>query len=154
MRRDTAPAGQRGFTLLEVLIAFIIAALALGVMFNAVLGGLRASTEARRYQEAVSLARSHLAEITPATLGRRELQGDDGRGFGWHMRIVPAGSAALARSPAMEAADAPVRQAMLYAVSVIEQWREDGGTRQVRLDSARLGPGPGAGLGTGPGGGG
>ena len=34
--------GERGFTLLEVLVAFVIAALALGALFRGTLDGLRA----------------------------------------------------------------------------------------------------------------
>src|ERR1700722_17540423 len=91
--------GERGFTLLEVLIAFIIAALALGVMFEASLGGLRASEAASHYQEALSLARSHLASVSTVGLAGRELFGDFGRGFHWTLLIVPAGPATLPRGP-------------------------------------------------------
>ena len=91
------PPGERGFTLLEVLVAFIIAALALGVMFEAALGGLRSTETASHYQEALSLARSHLASINAAPLGGRGVSGDDGRGFHWSVRIKPAGTITLPR---------------------------------------------------------
>ena len=52
---------ERGFTLLEVLIAFVIAALALGVLFEAGVGALRGARAASRYEQAIARARSHLA---------------------------------------------------------------------------------------------
>jgi general secretion pathway protein I len=131
-------ASERGFTLLEVLIAFVIAALALGVMFDAALGGLRATTTASHYQEALSLARSHLAAVGVLGITAREASGDDGRGFHWKVTIKPAGTVAVPRGldedPAM-----PQARLTLYAVSVVETWAADGGERQVQLDSARLG---------------
>jgi general secretion pathway protein I len=133
--------GERGFTLLEVLIAFIIAALALGVMFEASLGGLRASETASHYQEALSLARSHLASVSTVGLAGRELSGDDGRGFHWTLRIVPAGTATLPRGPDEDPTQGAPGQATLYGISVTETWHADGGERQVRLDSARVGAG-------------
>lgn len=145
MRRDRGRSRQAGFTLLEVLIAFVIAALALGVMFDAVLGGLRATQTASRYQEAVSLAKSHLAAVTTAGLGGREARGDDGHGFTWRLQIAPVGSVTLARNADLEPADAPAMRATLYSVSVTVLWTADGGQRQVRLDSARVGPGQGKG---------
>jgi general secretion pathway protein I len=132
---------QRGFTLLEVLIAFVIAALALGVMFDASLGGLRATEAASHYQEALSLARSHLAAVGTTALGGRELSGDDGRDFHWTLRIRPVGTVTLPRGPNDDPSQGPQAQATLYAVSVTETWRGDGGERQVRLDTARLGEG-------------
>jgi general secretion pathway protein I len=132
---------ERGFTLLEVLVAFVIAALALGVMFDAVLGGLRATESASHYEEALSLARSHLASVTTVGIASQELSGDDGRGFHWSLRIRPAGTITLPRGPDEDPSQGQQAQATLYAVSVTETWRGDGGERQIRLDSARLGAG-------------
>jgi general secretion pathway protein I len=132
---------EHGFTLLEVLVAFVIAALALGVMFEAALGGLRASDTASHYQEALSLARSHLASASAAALAGREISGDDGRGFRWTVRIRPVGTVTLPRGADEDPSQGPQAQTTLYAISVTESWRGDGGERQVRLDSARLAPG-------------
>jgi len=52
---------ERGFTLLEVLIAFAIAALALALLFRAASDGMLSVRTAGRYEEAVVRARSHLA---------------------------------------------------------------------------------------------
>lgn len=142
MRPDARARSERGFTLLEVLVAFVIAALALGVMFDAVLGGLRATQTASHYQEALSLARSHIASVAPSDLAGRESQGDDGRGFHWKMRIAPAGTVTLARGVGDDPAEAPTQQATLYAISVTVSWKGDTGERQVKLDTARIGSGP------------
>lgn len=135
------PSRQRGFTLLEVLIAFIIAALALGVMFDSALGGLRATETASHYEEAVSLARSHLASAGIGPLAGRELAGDDGRGFHWALQIRPVGTITMPRDADEDPATNPPAQATLYAISVTETWKGDGGERQVRLNTARLGGG-------------
>ena len=72
---------ERGFLLLEVLIAFIIAILALGVLFRATGDGLRASQQAQDYEEAVVRARSHLAMATRGgSLMPGTWNGDDGGG--------------------------------------------------------------------------
>jgi hypothetical protein len=107
-------------------------------MFDSVLGGLRATRTASLYQEAISLAKSHLAAVTTDGLGGREQQGDDGRGFTWSLRIAPVGSVTLPHNADLDPTDAPAAQATLYAISVTEKWRGDGGERQVRLDSARV----------------
>jgi len=56
---------QPGFTLLEVLVALVIAALAMGVLFSGAVSGLRAARLGGHYAEALSRARSHLAAIGP-----------------------------------------------------------------------------------------
>ena len=53
---EAAAGPDRGFTLLEVLVAFIIAALALGVLFQGGIGGLTTANAAARYDEALSRA--------------------------------------------------------------------------------------------------
>jgi len=127
--------------LLEVLVAFVIAALALGVMIEASIGGLRAVATANRYQEALSLARSRLAAASVGSLAGREQSGDDGGGFHWMVHISPLGSVPLPRGPASNSARTSAPQATLYGITVIESWQSEGRARQVRLDSARLAAG-------------
>jgi general secretion pathway protein I len=121
---------DRGFTLLEVLVAFAIAAFATSFMFRATFDGLHGAALSARYQEAVARARSHLAAIgSAASPGDR--QGDEGNGFHWHVRIAPIASAILADR----------RRATLLSVSVAVSWDADperSDRRSVELDSERL----------------
>lgn len=118
---------EQGFTLLEVVIAFIIAALALATLFEGGLGGLRASTVSSRTLEAIARAQSHLASATlEGALTAADTQGEEGGGFHWQVRVTQT------------AAGAPA----LFAVSVAESWSEAGHRRVVQLDTQRVGLAP------------
>jgi general secretion pathway protein I len=126
---------QAGFTLLEVLVAFVIAALAIAVLFEGTLGGLQAARTAGAYQEALSRAQSHLAVLGPALpLAAMDQAGDDGSGFRWRLRVVPLQTARPAQGSSTPAA-APT----LYAVTVTVSWTAAGQTRSVSLNSDRIG---------------
>ena len=142
MRRDangSARRGERGFTLLEVLVAFIVAALALAALYQGALGGLLASRTAGKVQEAVSRARSRLAALGGGPVVAGEQAGDDGGGFGWRVRVAPTGTVPVARGDAAEMARGP--HAALYAVTVWITWR-DGVGREVRLDTQTVDTAP------------
>ena len=124
-----------GFTLLEALVAFIIAALALGALTQGALGGLRATAAAAHTEEALSRARSHLAGVGPG-LQAGETTGDDGGGFAWRMLVQPMATTARPRG---EEGRPSVRRATLYSVTVAVSWRLDGGQREVVLATSRLG---------------
>ena len=134
MRPNREPGG---FTLLEVLIAFIIAGLALGLLFRGGIEGLQAASVAGRYAEAISRAQSHLAASSiPDGLTAGDRQGDEGHGFHWRVRIALLAVATpdpLARAGSLLA---------LYAVSAAESWVESGRTRVVQLDTEVAGAAP------------
>jgi general secretion pathway protein I len=135
---------ERGFTLLEVLVAFIIAALALGVLYEGAFAGLFASRVASHTAEATSRARSHLAVIGHGTaITPGNTQGDDGGGYHWRVWIRQVATAPIARGELTAVARGP--RAALYAVTVWVTWRLDGAEREVRLDSNVVGPVPPAG---------
>ena len=130
---------DRGFTLIEVLVAFVIATVALAVLTRAGLDGLRSTTLAARYQEALTRAQSHLAAIgdTPQPSDR---QGDEGDGFHWHVRIASLAKEAVSTA----GASGPPPQVSLLAVSVAISWSDggrDGSRRSVELDSERIAAG-------------
>jgi len=128
--QKTHPDG--GFLLLEVLVAFLIAALALVVLLEGASGGLRATSLANRYEQAVARARSHLATVggRAARLVPGIEEGDDGSGFRWQVQVTPISAGAAA---------GPSRQALfLYRVTVTESWEDSRGERSVQLTSARL----------------
>jgi general secretion pathway protein I len=141
MRRER----EAGFTLLEVLVALVIASLALGVLFSGALTGLRSAQLSGDYAQAVSRARSHLAAVgigAPLAAGTQD--GDDGGGFRWRVSVQPLATITLAQqSGALGNGGRPPRVA-LYAVGVIISWTKGGGVRHVELDSQRIGTAPAA----------
>ena len=138
---------EAGFTLLEVLVAFAIAAAALTALTQGALGGLHSVRVSGHVQEATSRARSRLA-----TLGRGvpllpgEQEGDDGGGFRWRQRVAPAGDTLLAgpgaapgaASGAVSGAVSGAARPVLLDVSVAVSWRLDGRAREVVLRTQRL----------------
>jgi general secretion pathway protein I len=126
--------GARGFTLLEVLIAFVIAALALAVMFKVATDSLQESAVSARYEEAVVRAKSHLAMATHGgTLTPGNWSGDDGSGYRWQIQVRPVAQAAASSNSGSQM---PVA---LYSVSVSITWSEGEHTREVRLDTEQIG---------------
>jgi general secretion pathway protein I len=136
-QRPARRRGQGGFTLLEVMIALLIAGLALGAVFRAAAEGSRATSVAARYQEAISRARSHL-DGTSAYLVAGEQEGDDGAGFHWRTAVRPADSTGKRDASGKPIASEDTLVVTLYAVTVWITWREGATARSVRLDSARL----------------
>jgi general secretion pathway protein I len=115
--------GEAGFTLLEVMAAFVIAAFGSIALYEAGFEGTASAAAAARVQEAVVRAQSRLASIGILTpLQAEQLSGDDGGGYHWQINITPVqGNSTLS----------------LYQVQVIESF----GDRQVTLVTDRLSPG-------------
>ena len=128
---------SRGFTLLEVLVAFAIASIALAVLYRGAIDGLLGSREAARTEEAVSRARSRLAALCVLPrLTPGEQSGNDGSSYAWRTRIAAAGSKTLA--PADSGEPTPPVRADLFAVRVIVSWPGLVRPHQVELETRCL----------------
>lgn len=80
---------SRGFTLLEVIVAFSIAAISLGALLAIFSTGLRNSRVTREYSVAVALAESKLAEIgTVEPLQQTPLEGQFDDKYSWRTEIA------------------------------------------------------------------
>jgi general secretion pathway protein I len=135
--------GQSGFTLLEVLVALVIATLALGALFSGAVTGLRSVNLSGHYMQAVSRATSHLATVgigSPLVASKQE--GDDGGGFRWQLSVRPLATASLPDQAGALGRHGKAPRVTLYAISVIIAWRMDGGLRQVELETQKIGPAP------------
>jgi general secretion pathway protein I len=124
-----------GFTLLEVVVALAIAAVALVGLFQAGSGGLFAVDTAARAQEAVQRAQSHLAAVgRDAALAEGEFTDDDGGGYHWRLRVRPV---ATRRASTPEVVS--TTPATLYDVEVAISWPGHTDDRSVVLKTLRLG---------------
>lgn len=129
--------GRAGFTLLEVLVAFVIASIALAVLYHGAIDGLLGSRQAMRTDEAVARARSRLAVLcqqTRQTPG--EQSGDDGSGYTWRTQITLAGSEMIERGDPEQ--PLPPMRVDLYAVRVILSWPGPARAHQVSLETRCL----------------
>lgn len=124
--RSDAPRREGGFTLLEVLVAFAIAAIALSLLARAAIDGVQSAHVSGRYTEALARARSHLAGIpSPPVAG--DFQGDDGGGFHWHLRVATETRITTRQN----------QRLALYDVTVAIFWEEGDRKRVVTLATKR-----------------
>jgi len=131
----------RGFSLLEVLVAFVILALALAVIMRIFSQGMSRVGESENYARAVMLAESKLAQLGAGIpLEEGELSGESEDALRWRVRL--AGYEADKPIPAREGepprAVLPVR---LLQVEVEVSW--DGGQagpRSIRQVTLKLAP--------------
>jgi general secretion pathway protein I len=91
---------QRGFSLLEVLVAFTILALSLGVLMQIFSGALRNSDTTADQAQATLLAQSLLAGVgIEERLVPGETAGTIGDKFRWMLRVAPFEEATLPDQP-------------------------------------------------------
>lgn len=140
MREPVRP-NQSGFTLLEVLIAFVIMALTLAVLFRGMAASLRATRAAGQYEEGLSRAQSHLDAITAPGVGisPRVEKGDEGHGFSWRIEIKPMATGTAVRQ---QSSDGPGPRLTLYAATVTETWHGGANPGEITLRTELLGPPP------------
>ena len=118
---------MRGFSLLEVLVAFAILALTLGVLMNIFSGGLRNLGDGQQYTRAVLDAQSKLSEIgVSQPLAPGEVTGEFSGHYRWSARVTP-----VALSPGSNVS--------LYQVNVTVKWGEGTGERAISLQTLKIG---------------
>lgn len=123
--------GRRGFTLIEVLVAFLILAFSLGALFNLFSGSLRSVSQGGEYAHATALARAQLARIDADGIeGQGTEAGEEDGGYRWQAEIAPLPESVAAFG---EGDFEPL------AVTVTVSWgaRDD---RSVALSTVRLAP--------------
>ena len=82
---------RRGFTLIEVLVAFVILAFSLGALFSVFSGSLRSVRHSGEYALATAIAQAHLAQIEAAGLiGAGVEEGEDEAGYRWRVEVAEA----------------------------------------------------------------
>jgi general secretion pathway protein I len=131
---------QGGFTLLEVIIALIIAGMAAAALMAAVGIGLRATRTATMVDQALVRAKSRL---TAATHGEkllpRDTRGDDGGGFRWRLHVAPVASATVRPVGVVGPRGAASVPVVLYGVTVWIAWNDGGTPRDVELYTEQVG---------------
>ncbi len=81
---------SRGFTLIEVLVAFLILAFSLGALFNVFSGSLRSVRQGEDYAHAAALARAQLRLIDADGVAGQGIEtGETEDGFRWEVEFSP-----------------------------------------------------------------
>jgi prepilin-type N-terminal cleavage/methylation domain-containing protein len=133
---------DRGFTLIEVMVALTICLVAMVVLFDGIASSLRAAHKTAARDRAITRAESRLASLGALTLVPGERSGDDGDGYRWQTRIAFLGAAP---APPTVREGPWLHGTGLYAVSVIITWNDGRLEQRLSLDSARLGTLPSSG---------
>lgn len=118
-----------GFSLLEVLVAFAILALSLGVLMQVFSSGVRNALAGRAYSQAADLAESLLARLGPELPLVLGVQSDTELGFHWDIEVVSYPLPDLA---------APLQGIESYLVTARVSWSNLGGTHSLALHTLRL----------------
>jgi general secretion pathway protein I len=122
----------KGFTLIEILVAFAVATLLLGALYQIFSTGLRSSVAAENLSGAVLLAQSAI----DATAGTIIAEGDTDDDIDFYHRRI---SIRLRPDLSGDPSKVPLAQ---YQIEVTVTWRDGRRARHVSLVTLRPGPMP------------
>ena len=123
---------EQGFSLLEVLVAFAILAISMGILFQSYSTGVRGVTLSREYAKATELAQSQLAQVGSAIpLQDGTLSGEWADQYQWMV--------AIGRASELQRPDSVY---VLYSVDIRVGWLEGERQRSVNLSTLKLASGP------------
>lgn len=132
------PSPERGFTLLEVVVAIAILALFLTPVLGSVSNGLRSVDRVRSRSLALRLAQDKMSEVEMVKVPDAEETsdgdfGDDYPGYRWEMETV--------KTPELELLEMAITTTPIVAWEVHLRvfWTEDGGERSVELSTILVG---------------
>jgi general secretion pathway protein I len=135
------PARQTGFTILEVLAAFVVFAVALAALMQVFTGGLRDAQLADEYARAVIIAQSRLAAFTATDLPKETTASGKQEGFAWTLSST-AYDERLEDPAADRRRDHNLRVRLLRVESKVTWRAADGRERDVSLATLVLGSKP------------
>ena len=124
MRRNRYHRPSRGFSLLEMLVAISILAVALVSLYQAASGATRNVRATEKYTYGVELARSLLAENAVVPLTGVNLGGETSGGFRWRVNSQPVD---LDRTG--------IAAGSLQKIEVSVSWSDGSKSREVLLNS-------------------
>lgn len=126
---------SRGFTLLEVLVAFVIFALSFAVVLEIIAGSMRSTVRARDYSEAALLAQSLMERVgNEVPLEAGGYQGETEDGFAWAIEITDfEGLNEETRSVEL----AELTNTQLYWVDLSLEWGDGRRQREARFTTIR-----------------
>jgi general secretion pathway protein I len=124
---------QQGFSLLEILIAFSILALSLGILLRIFSGGVNTAMVAEDYNIAVQIAESLMAKTgVESALQAEETEGVENEKYHWLVRVEPFDFNPDNLEPSK-------LKAVLFKISVSVVWGlEEGYERRLDLKTLKL----------------
>jgi len=124
---------QQGFSLLEILIAFSILALSLGILLKIFSAGVNNAVVAEDYTAAVQIAESLMAKTGVETpFQASQASGLENEKYHWRVEVSP-----FEFNP--EKVDTTAITAVLFKVKVIVSWGDDNANdRQIELTTLKL----------------
>ncbi len=129
----SASSKQQGFSLLEVLVAFVVMGLVVGVLLQLFGSSMRGVALSDEYSFAVQVAESRMAAIgNEIEVEEGSVSGEEkGSGYRWEVLME-----ALEPDEKMEKVPLPLQ---LYRVEVIVTWKSGDKPREFHLSSLRFG---------------
>lgn len=122
---------QAGFSLLEVLVAFAILSISLGVLMQIFSQATRTTLLSSQYSRAASLAESKLNAVgTAIPLEEGSVSGDPEGGIAWEVTII---AVTLGEEFGAEPPATP------YRINATSLWQDGGQVRSLTVSTLRLG---------------
>ncbi len=120
----------RGFSLLEVLLAFSILALSLGVILEIFARGNKTAAIGETYSIAAIIAESKLASVQSLEVIQSHVStGTELERYHWELSLQPYEE---------ENDNVYINENILYETKVVVQWDMAGKTHKIELNSLRL----------------
>jgi len=133
--RGRRPGRSRGFTLLEVLLAFVVFALSFATVLEILSASMRSTVRARTYSQAALTAQSLMDLVgTEIPLYEGSLSGTSEDEYDWTLDItLYQGQAGDDRTVEL----AEMNSTVLYWVDLNLEWEEGRRTREARFTTIR-----------------